>query len=135
MGTAISINWLAVIVAAIVKFAIGAAWYQPLFGKRWRELMKVPEGAIADGLAQAMIVGFVGDLVMAYILARFIGHYGDTGIGGGLLVAFMAWLGFVATLMAGQIYYERKPGELVAINAGYQLVGLLVMGAILGVWR
>jgi hypothetical protein len=37
--------------------------------------------------------------------------------------------------MAGQIYYERKPGELVAINAGYQLVGLLVMGAILGVWR
>jgi hypothetical protein len=135
METTVSISWLAVIVAAIVKFAIGAVWYQPLFGKRWRELMKVPEGAMADGLMQAMIVGFVGDLVMAYILARFVAHYGDGGIGGGLLVAFMAWLGFVATLMAGQIYYEKKPTELIAINAGYQLVGILVMGAILGVWH
>ena len=135
METTVSISWLAVIVAAIVKFAIGAVWYQPLFGKRWRELMKVPEGAMADGLMQAMIVGFVGDLIMAYVLARFVAHYGDAGIGGGLLVAFMAWLGFVATLMAGQIYYEKKPMELIAINAGYQLVGLLVMGAIFGVWH
>jgi len=135
MEATVSISWLAVIVAAVVKFAIGAVWYQPLFGKRWRVLMKVPESAMADGLAQAMIVGLVGDLVMAYILARFVAHYGDGGIGGGLLVGFMAWLGFVATLMAGQIYYEKKPAELIAINAGYQLVGLLVMGAILGVWR
>lgn len=135
METTVSISWLAVIVAAIVKFAIGAVWYQPLFGKRWRELMKVPEGSMTEGLAQGMIVGFVGDLVMAYILARFVAHYGDGGIGGGLLVAFMAWLGFVATLMAGQIYYEKKPMELIAINAGYQLVGLLVMGAIFGIWH
>jgi len=135
METTVSISWLAVIVAAIVKFAIGAVWYQPLFGKRWGKLMKVPEGATADGMTQALIVGFVGDLIMAYVLARFVAHYGDAGIGGGLLVAFMAWLGFVATLMAGQIYYEKKPMELIAINAGYQLVGLLVMGAIFGVWH
>ena len=77
METTVSISWLAVIVAAIVKFAIGAAWYQPLFGKRWGQLMKVPEGATADGLMQAMIVGFVGDLIMSYILARFVAHYGD----------------------------------------------------------
>jgi hypothetical protein len=135
METIVSISWWAVIIAAIVKFAIGAAWYQPLFGKRWRELMKVPEGAMADGLMQAMIVGFVGDLIMSYILARFVAHYGDYGIGGGFLIGFMAWLGFVAPLMAGQIYYERKPMELIAINAGYQLVGLLVMGAIFSVWH
>jgi hypothetical protein len=135
METTVSISWLAVLVAAIIKFAIGAVWYQPLFGKRYRALMKVPEGAVADGFMQAMIVGFVGDLIMAYVLARFVAHYGDGGIGGGLLVGFMAWLGFVATLMAGQIYYEKKPVELIAINAGYQLVGLLVMGAIFGVWH
>ena len=135
METTVSISWLAVIVAAVVKFAIGAAWYQPLFGKRWRELMKVPEGAMADGMTQALIVGFVGDLVMAYVLARFVAHYGDAGLGGGLLVGFMAWLGFVATLMVGQIYYEKKPMELIAINAAYQLVGLLAMGAIFGVWH
>ena len=29
------INYLAVIVAAIVGFSIGSLWYGPLFGKTW----------------------------------------------------------------------------------------------------
>ncbi|CAN5144190.1 DUF1761 domain-containing protein [soil metagenome] len=130
-----SVNWLAVIIAAVVRFMIGGAWYMPLFGKRWRELQGIPEGASQAGLGQAMAVGFVGDLVMAYILARFVIHYGAVGILDGLLVAFMAWLGFVATIMVGLIYYEKKPPELVAINLGYQLVSMLAMGIILGLWH
>lgn len=128
------VNWLAIIIAAIVKFGIGAVWFTAIFGKRWRELMKVPEGASQQGLAQAMIVQIIGDLIMAYILARFILHYASPGIGGGLLIGFMAWLGFVATILVGSIFYEKKPGELVAINGGYQLVGILAMGAIIGLW-
>jgi hypothetical protein len=134
METAVSISWLAVLVAAIVRFAIGAGWYTALFGKRWRELMKVPEGAAQDGFVQAMVVGFITDLVMAYVLARFVAHY-DPTLWGGILVGFMAWLGFVATVMAGSIVYEKKPMELIGINGGYQLVTLVVMGAILGVWH
>lgn len=131
----VAINWLAVIVAAIVKFAIGAVWFTALFGKRWRALMGVPEGAPMDGVATAMIVQIVGDLIMAYILARFLGHYGATDLSGGVLIGLMAWLGFVATIMVGQIFYEKKKPELVAIGAGYQLVGIVVMGAILAVWH
>lgn len=29
----LDINWLAVIVSAIVSFVIGAVWYGPVFGK------------------------------------------------------------------------------------------------------
>ena len=129
-----AINWLAIVVAAIVKFAIGAGWYTALFGRQYRELQGVPEGASQAGLVPAMIVQIIGDLIMAYILARFIEHYGVGGIGGGVLIGFMAWLGFVATIMAGSILYEKKPPMLVYINAGYQLVGIVVMGAILGAW-
>ncbi len=129
-----SINWLAIIVAAIVKFAIGAGWFTVLFGKQWRALQGVPEGAPPTGLAQAMVVQIIGDLIMAYILARFIEHYAVGGIGGGILIGFMAWLGFVATIMSGQIFYEKKPPMLIAINAAYQLVGIVVMGAIIGAW-
>ena len=81
-----------------------------------------------------MIVQIIGDLIMAYILARFIEHYGVGGIGGGILIGFMAWLGFVATIMALSIRTKKKPPMLVYINAGYQLVGIVVMGAILGAW-
>jgi hypothetical protein len=130
-----TVSWLAIIVAAIVKFAIGAGWYTVLFGERWRKLMGVPEGSPQTGLAQAMVVQFVSDLVMAYILARFVMHYGATGIFDGGLIGFMAWLGFVAAIMVPSIFYEKKSPELVAINAGYQLVGIVIMGAILGIWH
>ncbi len=133
--SAVAVSWLAVIVAAIVRFAIGAGWYTALFGKRWRQLQGIPEGGSTAGMGQAMAAGFIGDLVMSYVLARFVGHYGAVTIMDGLLVGFLAWLGFVATIMLGSIFYEKKPGELIAINAGYQLVTILVMGAILAAWH
>jgi hypothetical protein len=132
---AVTVNWLAIIVAAIVRFGIGAGWYTALFGQRWRQLQGVPEGASTAGMAQGMAAGFIGDLVMAYVLARFVGHYGAVNLWDGIVVGFLAWLGFVATIMAGSIFYEKKPTELVAINAGYQLVTILVMGVILAVWH
>ncbi len=130
---AIAVNWFAVIVAAIIKFAIGAAWYAPpVFGKRWQALT----GARMDGnVAPAFIVGFIGDVVMAYVLARFVIHYGAATFVDGAVVGFKARLGFVLTVMVGAMFYEKKPGELVAMNAGYQLVGIVVMGIILALWR
>jgi hypothetical protein len=130
----VEITWFAVIVAAAVKFAIGAVWYTALFGKQWRALQGVAEGSPMTGLGQAMAVQIVGDLIMAYILARFVGHYG-WGFGTGLIVGFMAWLGFVATVTIGQVFYERRPFMVFVINNGYLLVGLLMMGAILGWWH
>jgi hypothetical protein len=136
MDTVVSISWLAVIVAAVVKFLIGWGWYSPMaFGKQWRQLSKMTPEMVQAGLMPALVAEAIGDLIMAYVLARFIAHYGDYGFGGGLLIGFMAWLGFVAPVMANQIFYECKPQELVAINLGYLLVSLLVMGAILGIWH
>jgi hypothetical protein len=134
MEAAIAVNWWAVIIAAIVKFAIGAGWYTALFGTRYRALMGVPEGSSQEGLVPAMVVQIIGDLIMAYVLARFIGHYGATGLVNGAFIGFMAWLGFVVTIMVGSIFYEKRSPELVAINAGYLLVGIVVMGGIIGWW-
>lgn len=47
---------------------------------------------------------------------------------------FWAWLGFVATIMLGMTLWEGKPFRLYLLNAGYQLLNLLVMGAILAAW-
>jgi hypothetical protein len=136
METAVvGISWLAVIVAAVVKFLIGWGWYSPmLFGKQWQDLNRMTAADVQAGMVPALIAEAVGDLIMAYVLARFVGHYGF-GFGVGVLVGFMAWLGFVATVLANQIFYERKPQQLVVINGGYLLVSLVIMGAILGAWH
>jgi hypothetical protein len=128
------ISWLAVIVAAVVKFLIGWAWYSPMgFGKQWQAVAKLPPDAMS-GMTNGLIAEAIGSLVMAYILARFVAFYGY-GFGGGLLIGFMAWLGFVAPLLSSQVFFEKKPQQLVVINGGYALVSLLIMGAILGIWH
>jgi hypothetical protein len=129
------VNWWAVIVAGIVMFAIGAVWYTALFGQQWRALQGIPEAAQREGFVQAMIVGFIANLVEAYILAWLLVYAGPSDLMAGALLGALVWLGFVATIMVPSIFYERKPPMLVVINGAYQLIGLVVMGGILGWWR
>jgi hypothetical protein len=134
-ATTAGISYLAVLVAAIAKFAIGAAWYSnAAFGPEWRRLNNATAADVQANIGPALVVEAIVDLVMAYVLARLIVQYGS-GFGTGLLVAFMAWLGFVITVLAGQVYYEMRPRMIPVINGGYFLVSMLVMGAILGVWH
>ena len=52
----------------------------------------------------------------------------------GLFAAFLSWLGFVAFTGINSVTYEHKPVKLYLINTGFQLVSMLIMGAILAVW-
>jgi hypothetical protein len=83
MEDAVTISWLAVVVAAVVKFGIGAAWYSPaLFGNKWQALAGVSSEAMKSRMPMAIAAQATGDLVMAYILARFrdIGSYEIDGV-------------------------------------------------------
>ncbi len=132
------INYLAVLAAAVVNMVLGYAWYGPLFGKMWMKLTgRTKESMEKDkkDMPKVMISMFVGALVMAYVLAHFviIGQAGDAM--SGAMVGFWAWLGFVATTMLQDVLYEKKNSQLAAINLGYNLVVLVINGAILAVWR
>jgi hypothetical protein len=135
MEDAVSVNWWAVIVAAVVKFLIGSIWYAPLFGKQWRALVGLSEAQMQSGLARAIPIDIVASLVMAYVLARFVGHYGATTLVDGAIVGFLAWLGFAVTITVGSFAYEQKPAGLFLINSGYLLIAMVVMGAILAFWQ
>lgn len=50
-------------------------------------------------------------------------------------IGFMAWLGFVATTMLADVLYEKKNKQLAVINLLYNLVALLINGALLAVWK
>lgn len=137
----VPINYLAVLGAAIVGFAIGAAWYGPLFGKKWQALMGfTPESMKSMKLSatQAMAGGFVATLVMAYVLAHALifasSYLNVSGISAGLQAGFWNWLGFIVPVTLGVVLWEGKPWSLWILNTGYYLVLLLVMGTILALW-
>ncbi len=70
-----SINYLAVVVAAVAYFMIGGLWYSPLLSaKKWLALSGMTEEQIkaSGGGGKAYLGTFVGALVMAYVLAHIV---------------------------------------------------------------
>ncbi len=136
---AFPINYIAVVVAAVVAHFLGALWYSPaLFGKKWMELNGFTKQRIEDmkkkGMAKSYFVSFIASLVTSYVLANAIVHSGAAKMSCGLFLSFWCWLGFVAPVMLGGVLWEGKPFTLFGINVTHYLVSLLVMGAILVSW-
>ena len=131
------INLLAVLVATIVFFALGALWYSPLlFAKPFMAAMgKTPE-ELMEGFNPLRTYGseFLARLVTAYVLAHIINYAGALTIGAGLQTGLWLWLGFVATSSLATVTFEGRSFVLYSLSADYQLVGLLIMGGILAVW-
>jgi hypothetical protein len=130
------INWLAVLVAAIIRMAVGFAWYSPpLFLKPWQAVTGVTPESMRAGLGKAMVVDVIASLIMSFALANIIVGAGITDWLNGALAGFWVWLGFMATLMVSLWGYENRSLRLIAINLGNNLIALVLMGALLAVWR
>lgn len=133
-----SINFLAVLVAAIASFGLGALWYSPaLFGKSWQAELGFSDEYLKEGnMGKIFGSSFILILVMAFGMAMLIqGHFAQeitwlTGLKHGLYVGIV----FVGTSTGINMLYQRKSLKLWFIDAGYQIVFLAIMGAILGAW-
>ena len=131
----IAVNWLALIVAVIARMVLGAVWYSPpLFVKPWLAASGISETEMKAGLPKALVFDLVGSIIMTFVLVHAVKYAGAQGVVQGAAVGFWNWLGFVAVTSLSQTLHEHRPQKLWLIGNGYQLVALLVMGAILAVW-
>ena len=136
------INYLAIVIAAVVAWLAGAVWYGVL-AKPWvaaqgatMEEFKAKQEAAKGTLARyaPFILAFVAELVMAWVTAGVLGHLGvgQVTLRNGVISAFHLWLGFVvATMAVNNAFAGRKP-MLTVIDAGHWLLVLVIMGAIIG---
>ena len=123
----------AVLVAAAASFVIGGAWYGPLFGRRWMAANGFDADALGGRDLRLVFAGsFVLSLVAAIFLAAFVGP--DAGAAFGAAAGAAAGLGWVATFTGIQYLFEMRRPSLFLINAGYSVLTLTVMGAIVGAW-
>ena len=124
-------------VAAVAHWLLGAGWFS-LFKNQWLVgIGKTPEQLAASGMPGWMphVVTLVANLVMAYVLGWLIVATGPQNAMRGMQVAVIVWAGLVASSFATEYVFEAKSLEIFAINTGYPLVGLLIMGAVLGAWK
>ena len=130
------INYVAVLVAALSGFAVGAIWYGPLFGKQWSAASGTPDAQSAKVNVPAVYaLTFVLSLIAAMVLALVIHQVHATDAIAGARISFLLWLGFILTVRVTEALFNGTDMRLVMIDSGYRLVWAVVMGVILAVWQ
>jgi archaellum biogenesis protein FlaJ (TadC family) len=130
-------QWWIILVAAVASFATGALFYGPLFGKQWMKAKwmtkKDMENQDKKQMQQTMIMGFIGHIIMATILAYFIAW---VPLVVALRATTMIVIGFVMTTqLSNTIWDNHHNWPLFWLNVlgslAMYLVGALVLLALM----
>lgn len=129
------VNVLAVVASALAAMVVGFIWYsRPLFEGTWlAEIGRSREQVQSDSPVK-YLVGFIGALLEAYILAGLMNIMGGVSVPRGVLVGVVIWISFVAATSAANFAFAGRSFRLWMVENGNHLVTLLVMGVILGAW-
>lgn len=132
------ISYIAIVVAAVVAWLAGAAWYMSL-GKIWTAALGMtPEQMEAarkqPGAHLPFIYAFVCDLIIAWMLAGVLAHLGagQVTLRNGIITGAFLWFGFVITTMVVNNTFARRDYRLLLIDGGHWLVVLMLIGAVIG---
>ena len=134
------VNYLAILVSAIVFMIIGFLWYGPFFSKPWMRLVGMSPDAMKTGenrmRARPLIIVFICALITSFVLAVLLKSLLITtaNIGTAVELAIIVWLGFVATTMLYRVLFERSSLKLWLINASQSLVAFIIGTLILVMW-
>ena len=140
------LNFVAVLVAAVVNMGIGALWFSSLlFSKQWVQIMEVDLDDSArreqamKGMGPLFALVFVGAFLTSYMLARLLGWLEQDTWLGGMRVGFYLWLGLIAPVTLQFAVFSGKPLHLrlkmFALQASHYLVVFVASGTLLGAWR
>ena len=131
-----TINWIAVLVAALSNFVIGGIWYSPiLFGNAWMKENNFSDDDLKKGnMPKIFGLTFLFSLVMSFNLAMFLND-ASTTTSWGAIAGFLAGFGWVAMSIFTIGQFERKSTKYLLIHGGYVTISFVVMGIIIGLWR
>ena len=129
------VNFLAVLAASVLAFVVGGLWYSPImFFKAWLSGSGLTEEAVQQGHPGKIYGGaFVMTFIAATLLAVLIGHGGSLAVG--IHWGSIVGVGWVATSFGTNYLFERRTLKLWLVNAGYNVVTFVLMGAVIGFWQ
>jgi hypothetical protein len=142
----LSMNWLAILVSALIPLIIGAIWYHPkIFGTAWMQATGITEAKIKTmSPVKAYIVATLLSVILSFYLYInvLIGGPDDMRHGQEIYMTFKhgaahgMFLGIMVLLpvLATNAMFEMKSAKYIFINVFYWIVSLALMGGVLNGW-
>lgn len=134
------LSYVGIVVAAAAAFVFGFLVHGPLFGKQWMTLMKITPEQMEEGkkkmqgkMQYYMGAAFLQQLVVAAVMSHIAYSLYVTSIVSAIMLAFLLWLGLIATTLLNGVLWEGRTKELYAFNVAYQLGSLMIITVIVTV--
>ena len=130
-------NYLAIVVAAVACFLLEAGWYS-YFIQTWLDgIGRTTAQLMASGVSPALqyATALVSAAVIASAISCITQLTGEQTAFRGMKAAALLWLGFVLTTWSTEYIFEVRPFSLLAVNGGFWLLGMILMGASVGAWK
>ena len=132
---ALEINWVAVIVVAVIYFAIVFFWYFPkAFGNQWLKLVG-KESEPKSKIIRDTIIMIPTSFITVLIIEIMMDLTGMNDVASALLLNLLLWIGFVGLIGINQNNFNDRGIKLFLIEYIVYLVGFLIAGLILAVWQ
>src|SRR5256886_3781877 len=129
-----NINILAVLVAAVLTFVLGAVWYSPvLFAKQWMAAQGYTPEKLEEmkrrGVTRAYAVSVLCYLVTAYVMALLASYTNSTTLAQGLWLGFLSWLPVATTPRPTPAMVPEEPLAARRARTGPQTADRVLNGA------
>lgn len=134
------LNWLAVIVAAVVYFVIGAAWFAPaVFGRPWMAAIGFDESRPRPEMNPMSYAGPALFYLIASVATGLLAAAtGTDTLSEGAILGLVVGVGYALVVTATDAVFDPnkpKPWTWFAISGAYHVVSLVIVGMVIGAWQ
>lgn len=127
---------VAVLVAALAGFAVGAVWYMTL-SKPWMKAAGVEcdeNGKPLNTSKLPFLISAICMILVAGLMRHMFAMAGIDGAGKSFVAGLGVGLFFIAPWIAMNYGYAGRPRNLSIIDGGYAVFGSAVIGLVLGLF-
>jgi hypothetical protein len=133
----IDVNYWAVLIATISTMIVVSVWYTlKVFGNYWMRVAKVDmedRNAVIP-IITTLIVSFISAWVLAMATQVAWTALGGSYLLVAMLTGILLWAGFTAARFITHDAFEGRPAGLTILNIAHELVTVVIMALIIGVW-
>jgi hypothetical protein len=134
------LNWLAVIVGALIYFALGALWYMPAFlGRAWMRSIGWDESRTPPQMSpMTYVVPLLAYVVMAVSVGLLAVATGSDTLGEGIVLGLVLAIGLILMHVLIDANFDPnkpEPWTWFAVNGSYHAIGVLILAVVVSAWR
>lgn len=128
----ITLNWLAVLLATLAYYLLGALWFTPLFGKAWDTAVGVPRARGDRFPPLYYIAPLIGSLVVSLATAVLVSALDLRRLSDALVLGLVLGLGHAAVSLTNAVTPNTpRPLLFAAVTGGYHVAATIAAAAVI----